>query len=171
MAGGGLGGVVGGVLMLGLRFPERPGWLHFGDHLPRPQARGVDVGDRVVGDPLLLVAGVEDGRPVAETDVVAHAILRCRVVYLEEELQKVTVGDLLWVKDDLDRFSVGAVIAVGRVGYVPACVADPGGQNSWTAADEVLHSPETSAGQDRRFGGLAHRYTLDRKSTRLNSSH
>jgi ATP-dependent helicase/nuclease subunit A len=159
MAGVAVGITLEVVLMLRLRCPERPSRLHLGDHLSRPQARGVDIRDRVVRDPLLLVVGVENGRPVAEAGVVALAVLRGRVVYLEEELQKVTVGDLPGVEDDLDRLSVGPVIPVRRVGYVPARVADPRGQDARAAADEVLHSPETSAGQNRLLGRLAHRCT------------
>jgi hypothetical protein len=55
---------------------------------------------------LLLVAGVEDGRPVAGPDVVALPVLGRRVVDLEEELQQVPVGDLVRVEDDLDRLGV-----------------------------------------------------------------
>src|SRR5690349_7560356 len=53
------------VLVLRLGLPEGPRGRHLGDHLARPQAGGVDVGDRVLGDPLLLITGVEDGRAVA----------------------------------------------------------------------------------------------------------
>src|ERR1700684_779976 len=60
-----------GGLVLRFRFPERPGRLLLVDHLSRPQAGGVDVGDRVVRDLLLPVIRVEDGRPVAQADVVA----------------------------------------------------------------------------------------------------
>ena len=53
------------ILMLGLRLPERPDGRHLGDDLARPQAGSIDVGDGVFRDPLLLVIGVEDGRPIA----------------------------------------------------------------------------------------------------------
>ena len=39
------------VLVLRLRLPERARRLHLGDDLARPQARRLDVGDRVLGDP------------------------------------------------------------------------------------------------------------------------
>src|SRR6478735_2380029 len=64
------------VLMLGLGLPERTGGGHLGDHRAGPDARGVDVGDGVLGDLLLLVVEVEDGRAVAQTDVVALPVLR-----------------------------------------------------------------------------------------------
>src|SRR4051812_45307672 len=37
------------VLVLGLGLPERDGLAELGHDLARPQARGVDVGDRVLG--------------------------------------------------------------------------------------------------------------------------
>jgi hypothetical protein len=140
------------VLVLGLGLPERPGGRHFGDHLPRPQAGGVDVGDRVLGGLLLRVAEIEDGRPVAGPDVVALAVQRGRVVDLEEELQQVPVGEPVRVEDDLDRLGVAAVVPVGRVRHVAAGVADPGRQDAGELADEILHAPETAAGEDGLFG-------------------
>ena len=53
------------VLVLGLGLPERDGLAELGHDLAGPQARGVDVGDRVLGDLALLVARVEDLRAVA----------------------------------------------------------------------------------------------------------
>src|SRR6478609_5615970 len=52
------------ILMLGLGLPERSGGCHLGDNLARPKAASVDVGNGVFRDPLLLVAGIEDGRSV-----------------------------------------------------------------------------------------------------------
>ena len=92
--------------MLRLGLPERPAGRHLGDDLPRPQARRLDVGDRVLGDPLLLVVGVEDGRAVAGADVVALPVPGRRVVDLEEELEQIAVGRLLGIEDDLDRLRV-----------------------------------------------------------------
>src|SRR3954467_14552190 len=81
------------VLVLGLGLPEGDGLADLGHRFPGPQARGVDVGDRVLGDLALLVARIEDLGAVAGADVVALAILRRRVVDLEEELEDVSVGD------------------------------------------------------------------------------
>src|SRR6266436_4767121 len=64
------------VLMFGLGLPEWTGGGDFGHDLSRPQARRVDIGDRVFGDPLLLAAGVEDRRSIAEAPVIALAIAR-----------------------------------------------------------------------------------------------
>src|SRR6202020_2238738 len=77
------------VLVLGLGLPERSGRGYLGDHLARPQAGGVDVGDRVLRGLLLGVAEVEDGRPVTGPDVVSLPVERGRVVHLEEELEQV----------------------------------------------------------------------------------
>src|SRR5258705_1829535 len=51
------------ILMLGLGLPERSGGCHLGDKLARPKAGSIDIGNSVFRDPLLLVAGIEDGRP------------------------------------------------------------------------------------------------------------
>jgi len=141
------------VLVLRLGLPEGPGLRHLGDHLARPQAGRVHVGDGVLGDLLLLVIEVEDGRPVAGPDVVALPVPGRRVMDLEEELQQVPVGRLLRVEDDLDRLGVAVVVPVGGVRHVAAGVADPGGDHAGLPADEVLHAPETAAGQDRLLGG------------------
>src|SRR5580704_9454770 len=140
------------VLVLRLGLPERAGRRYLGDHLARPQAGGVDVGDRVLGGLLLRVAEVEDGRPVAGPDVVALPVHGGRVVDLEEELQQVAVGDPVRVEGDLDRLGVAAVVAVRRVRYVAARVADPGREHAGELADEILHAPETAAGQDGLLG-------------------
>ena len=96
--------------MLGLGLPEGDGLADLGHHLAGPQARGVDVGDRVLGDLALLVARVEDLGAVAGADVVALAVLGRRVVDLEEELEDVSVGDALGVEDDLDRLGVTRMV-------------------------------------------------------------
>src|SRR5215472_7746288 len=136
------------VLVLGLGLPERPGGRHLGNHLAGPQAGGLDVGDGVLGGLLLRVAEVEDGRPVAGPDVVALPVQRGRVVDLEEELQQVPVGGLVRVEGDLDRLGVAVVVAVGGVRHVTAGVADPARDHAGELADEVLHAPETAAGED-----------------------
>src|SRR4051794_30393223 len=53
------------VLVLGFRFPERPGCDDLGDDLAGPESGGFDVGDRVLRDSLLLIIGVEDRRAIA----------------------------------------------------------------------------------------------------------
>jgi hypothetical protein len=96
--------------MLGLSFPERPGRRHLGDDLPGPEARRFNVGDRVVGHPALFLVEIEDRRAIARPDVVALTVPRRRIVDLEEELQQISIRDLLGVEDDLDRLGVRAVV-------------------------------------------------------------
>nr|WP_236833508.1 hypothetical protein [Blastococcus sp. MG754427] len=139
------------VLLLGL--PEVAGRLDLGDDLPRPDARGVDVGDGVERDALLLVAGVEDRRAVAATDVVALAVLGRRVVDLEEELQQLAERDDVGVEDDLDRLRVVTVVPVGGVRGVSPGVADPGRDHPGALAQQLLRAPEATAGEDRGLGG------------------
>src|SRR3954447_20587213 len=83
------------VLVLGLGLPERHGLADLGHHPARPQPRGIDVGNRVLGDPALLVARIEDLGAVAGPHVVALAVLARRVVDLKEELEDVPVADAL----------------------------------------------------------------------------
>ena len=54
------------------------------------------------------------------------------------------------IEDDLDRFGVSAVIAVGGVGS-PAGIAHPGRQHAVVAANQILHAPETTAGKNGAF--------------------
>jgi hypothetical protein len=121
--------------------------------LPGHRPRGIDVGDRVLGDPLLLVGGVENRRAVAGADVVALAVLRRRVVHLEEELEQRAEVGLLRVVDDLDGLRVGAVVAIGGVRDVAAAVADARGHDAGLVAEQLLHPPEATAGEDRIFVG------------------
>ena len=130
--------------MLGLGLPEGDGLADLGHDLAGPQARGLDVGDRVLGDLALLVARVEDLRAVARADVVALAVLRRRVVDLEEELEDVPVGDALGVEDDLDRLGVTGMVPVGRVLVLPAGVSDPGGDDSVAAGAAAPGRPRSS---------------------------
>jgi hypothetical protein len=112
--------------MLGLGFPERPGGGHLGHDLRGPAARGVDVGDRLLGDAALLLIETEDCRAIARPDVVALTVQRGRVVDLEEELEQLAVRGLLGIEDDLDRLRVPVMFAVGRVRNIAPGVADPG---------------------------------------------
>ena len=137
--------------MLGFGLPELACRNDFGHNLAGPQARSIDIGDRVFGNPPLLVAGVEDRGSIAGPDVVALAIARAWVVNLEEELEDLSIADAGRIKDDLDCFGVSVMIAIGRVGAGAARVADPGRQNAVVAADEVLHAPEAASGKNGAF--------------------
>src|SRR5688500_15690351 len=48
------------------------------------------------------------------------------------------------------------MVPIRGVGDITARVADPCGNHAGTLADEVLHTPETAAGQDRSFSRVAH---------------
>src|SRR3954453_12293168 len=124
-----VGGALEVVLMFGLGLPEGAGGADRGHHLARPDARGVDVGDRVLGDPALLVARIEDLGAVGRAHVVALTVLGRRVVDLKEELQDVPVGDPLAIEDDLDGLSVAGMIAICRVLVLAAGVADARGDH------------------------------------------
>src|SRR5574343_599281 len=61
------------VLMLGLGLPERPRGRELGDHLARPQTRGIHIGNGLLRRGQLLVRGVENGRPLRTAAVIALA--------------------------------------------------------------------------------------------------
>jgi hypothetical protein len=73
------------VLVLGLRLPEWSGMCDLGDNLVRPKARDINIGDGIFRDPLPLVAGINDGRPVARFLVVALTVQRRWIMKLEED--------------------------------------------------------------------------------------
>ncbi len=79
--------------MLGFGFPEVSCWHDLSHDFAGPQPGFVDVGDRVLGNPTLLVARVEDRRSIARPDVVSLAIARGRIVNLEEELEDLPIAD------------------------------------------------------------------------------
>src|SRR5262245_24022366 len=139
------------ILMLGFGLPELASRNGCGHNRAGPQASSIDVGGRVFRNPPLLIAGVEDRRPIAGPDVVALPIARACVVNLEEELKDLSIADAGRIKDDLDCFGVSVMIAVGSVRHVAARVADPGRQNAVVAADEVLHAPEAASGKNGAF--------------------
>src|SRR3954449_12646251 len=165
VAGVAVGDLLQVVLVLLLGLPERAGRGYLRDDLAGPQARRVNVGDGVLGDGLLLLAGVEDRRAVAAAHVVALPVVRRRVVDLEEELQQLPERDHVGVEDDLDRLRVIAVIPVRGVRGVAARVSDAGGDHPRTLPKQLLGAPEAAAGEDRLLGG--HRVPLSVSSTAL----
>src|SRR4051794_3820949 len=87
------------ILMLRLGLPERTSGYDLRHHFPGPQSGGVDVGDGVLGNRLLLIRRVKDGRPITRTDVVALTVLGRWIMHLEKELEQVTVRGLGRIKD------------------------------------------------------------------------
>jgi hypothetical protein len=151
------------VLVLRLGLPERDGLADLGHDLAGPDPRGLDVGDRVLRDLALLVARVEDLRPVTRADVVALAILGRRVVDLEEELEDVPVGDAVGIEDDLDGLGVAGVIPIRGVLVLAAGVADAGGEDAVFMAQQVLDAPEAASREDGGLGPVGHRAVLSSK--------
>ena len=94
------------ILMLGFSLPEVACRNDFRNDLTWPQARSIDIGDGVFGNPLLLVTGVEDRRSVAGPDVIALTIARAWVVNLEEEFEDLPIADPGRIKDDLHCFGM-----------------------------------------------------------------
>src|SRR5688572_24573069 len=115
------------ILMLGFGLPELACGNDLGHNFVGPQARSIDISDRVFGNPPLLVAGVEDRGSIAGPDVVALAIARVWVVNLEKELEDLPIADAGWIEGDLDCFGVSFMIAIGPVRDGAARVTDAGG--------------------------------------------
>src|SRR5664279_3728614 len=151
MAGIAIGKSLEVILMLRLGVPEVAGWKDLGNDLGGPKTCSIDVGNRIFGNPPLLVAGIENCRSIAGPDVVALAIARAGVVNLKEEFENLPIVDTGGIKDDLDGFGVGIMIAIGRMGPAAACVADPRRQNAVAAANEVLYAPEATASKNGAF--------------------
>src|SRR6476660_4298764 len=80
VAGVAVGDALQVVLVLGFGLPEGSRGGQFGDDLSGPQAGGVDVGDSLFGDTLLLRASVVDRRAIAQAPVVTLAVQRRRIV-------------------------------------------------------------------------------------------
>jgi hypothetical protein len=142
------------VLVFGPGFPEGAGLADLGHDLAVPQARGVGVGDRVLGDPALLVARVEDLGTVVGTD---QFLAEVGPVDLEEELEDGPVGGPRGIEGDFDRLGMTRMVVGGGVVVLSAGVADAGGDDSVAVPQQFLRGPETAPGQDRGLGLLAHR--------------
>src|ERR1700679_18954 len=112
------------VLMLWFGLPEGTRRSNLGNRLPRPQPRGVYVRDCFICDPPLLLTDIENRRTIARTDVVALAMFCGWIVNLKHELQQLTITRFCRIEDNLDRFGVCPVVAVGRVWRFNAGVAD-----------------------------------------------
>jgi hypothetical protein len=65
---------------------------------------------------------------------------------LKEEFENLPIADLGWIEDDLDRFGMGAVIAVSRVAHIAARIPDSCRHYAVVTAKKVLHAPEATAG-------------------------
>ena len=75
---------------------------------------------------------------------------------LEKELQKRTIAGFRGVKEDLDPFGMGSVVAVCGKFHVTAGVANPGAFDAGQLADQVLHPPEAASGQ---YGTFSHTFS------------
>jgi hypothetical protein len=72
-------------------------------------------------------------------------------VYLEEELEDLPITDSGRIKDDLDRFCVCSMIAIGRIGVASTGVANAGCENAVITAKEMLNAPKTTTGEHNTF--------------------
>src|SRR5688500_5227717 len=133
--------------MLGFGFPEVGGWHNLCHDFAGPQAGCVDVGDRVLGDQPLFIGRIEDGRSIARAEMGALAMERSRVVYPKGELESLSIAELGGIDVDRGGLRMPAVIAVGRGGRVAARVAAARRETAVVTAEQVLDTPETTAGK------------------------
>src|ERR1700722_19467065 len=113
--------------------------------------RSLDVRDRVFGNLPLLVGGVKDCRTIAGAQIVALTIERGGIVNLEEKFQQRPVAGLCGIKNDLDRFGMAFVIAIGGVLHLSARVTDTRGDHAWLLADQILHAPKATPSEHSAF--------------------
>ena len=137
--------------MLRLSFPEIAHRLHLGDHLAWPDPRDIDIGNRIDRHLLLGFVNVIDPGAVGEPAVIPLAIEGGRIVDLEEELQQLTIADLVTLKPNFNALGVGAMIAIGGVFDIAARVAHTCTQDPRQFADQILHAPKTAARQHCAF--------------------
>ena len=103
------------VLVLGFGLPEVTRRYDFGDDFARPQTGFVNISDRIFGNLALLVRRIENRRSIARADVVALAVACAWIVDLEEKFQDLSIPNLRRIKEYLDGFGMGTVVAIGRI--------------------------------------------------------
>jgi hypothetical protein len=80
------------ILMLGLGLPKVAGRGDLRHDFPRPKTGCLDIGDGVVGDPLLFSGGIEDARAVAQSTIITLPIQSGWIVDLEEEFEEFAIA-------------------------------------------------------------------------------
>src|SRR5271154_3895916 len=139
------------VLMFGLRFPEFRSGPDFGHYFSGPKSRSINVRSRLLRNPFLFFACVENGRAITGSDVVSLAVRSRRIMNLEKEFQQLSITQLLRIENDFDRFSMASVVAVRGIRNAASRVTDPRGNHSRTAAQQILHAPEAAPGENCPF--------------------
>ena len=136
------------VLVLRLGLPEGAGGLHSSDHLARPQARGVDVGNRLQSDlPMLGRLAVDAGTVVAPA-IVTLPVGRAGIVDQEEELQQRAPTGACRTEHHFERLAMRAVIAMGGIGIGNVAVADACTIDAREPAHQVLYAPEATSEEE-----------------------
>src|SRR5690606_16275929 len=134
--------------------PEFRGGHDFG-HDAVPDTRALELGDRLLGDALLVGRRVEDRRPVLCADVGALTVEGRRVVDREEDVEQIAIGDYggieLYADDRPVAGAAAANLVVRRLLDVPARVAGFDGVNAAQVVEHGLQAPEAAAGEN---GGL-----------------
>ena len=85
--------------MFRLGLPEIADWREFGYDLARPQARGIDVGNRIERRLFLNVIHVVNRRTIRRATVIALPAGGGWIMYLKKELQDTAIGNLIRTKE------------------------------------------------------------------------
>jgi len=112
------------ILVFVLTSPERTSRFYFGHRFSVPDSRGIDVCDRLFCGPFLLIARIEDRGAIAGSEVVSLPIQSGWIVNLKEELQQLSIAQLLRIKDNLDRLGMISMIAVSGIRNITAGITD-----------------------------------------------
>ena len=71
------------------------------------------------------------------------------MVDVEKISQQPPIIKPLVIEQHFDRFGMAGMVSVGRLRDLAAGVAHSGLEDAWQLANQLLHAPETSAGQHR----------------------
>ena len=144
------------ILMLGLGFPEVPP--------ARPRctpcrARCLEASTSAMvsrGHALLLGAGVVDRRAIAHADVVALAVAGRRIVDLEEEFEQLPIAEYAADRRRSRSLRRGCRGCDRSRSGRRRRYSRRGSRSRRYLADQILHAPETAAGQNGPLGLLSH---------------
>lgn len=147
--------LVGIVLIIALVIVLRPvkdlKCSDLGNNAGIPDVGGIELGNHLIGNCLLLGGVVEDRGAILSSDVGALSVECCRVVDREEDLQEFLESYHLRIKSDLNYFSMpsgtAANLSIAGVGGFAARIAGFHLLHALQLVENRLQAPKTPAGQ------------------------
>src|SRR5687767_13806118 len=145
------------ILVILLGGPEGRSGYNFRDDRPAPLPRSIHPRLHLLRDLTLFVVVKENRGTVLRPHVVALAILGGGIVQTEVMLENLLVADFGGIELDLQRLGVAGASGLDRLVGGIRCgstrVSDGRVDDSGKLADQLLDSPEASAGKSRSFCG------------------